>query len=130
MEDADQIPVTLIEAEREVDSGVIYDQKWFDLAPGDLIDDWRRKLSKTSNSLIMDFVDRYPDSVNNARDQVGNPSFYPKRRPGDSQLDINQSIFQQFNKLRIVDNENYPAFFEINGSEFTIKIEKRGSKQS
>ena len=29
---------------------------------------------------------------------------------------------QQFNLLRVVDNERYPAFFELDGRRYTIQI--------
>ena len=75
LEEATRIPVTLIEAEHEVDSGVIYDQVWFDLAADDLIDDWRCKLSTTTSTLVLGFVDEYPNSIKGGRDQVGDPKF-------------------------------------------------------
>jgi len=41
----------------------------------------------------------------------------------DSRLDIDRSIKEQFNLLRVVGNEEYPAFFEINGHKYLLKIE-------
>ena len=34
-----------------------------------------------------------------------------KRTPADSEIDPGKSILEQFNLLRIVDSERYPAFF-------------------
>ena len=45
------------------------------------------------------------------RAQVGKSEFYSKRTPKDSELDINKSIKDQFNLLRICNNEQFPAFF-------------------
>lgn len=42
---------------------------------------------------------------------MGKESFYPKRSPKDSELDINKSLNEQFNLLRIASNEDFPAFF-------------------
>ncbi len=50
-------------------------------------------------------------------------SFYPKRTPKDSELDINKTIKEQFNLLRIVNNDEYPAYFEIDGHRYILKIE-------
>jgi len=55
--------------------------------------------------------------------QSGVESFYPKRTPKDSNLDINKTIKEQFNLLRIVNNEEFPAFFEIDGHRYALKIE-------
>ena len=39
-----------------------------------------------------------------------------------SELDINKSIKSQFNMLRVVDNERYPAFFSHKKKKYIIKI--------
>ena len=54
--------------------------------------------------------------------QEGSETIYPKRTPKDSELDINKSIKEQFNLFRIVDNEKYPAFFEIDGIKYVLNI--------
>jgi methionyl-tRNA formyltransferase len=59
-----------------------------------------------------------------SRAQKGQPSFYRRRSPRDSELDSKLSLKDQFNLLRVVDNEKYPAFFYHKGKKFIIKIEK------
>jgi methionyl-tRNA formyltransferase len=56
--------------------------------------------------------------------QSGESSFYPKRSPADSMIDINKTIIEQFNLLRIVDNERYPAYFDWLGKRYYLRIEK------
>ena len=58
------------------------------------------------------------------RKQIGKTTFYKKRGPNDSKLDINKTISQQFNLLRVCDNKKYPAFFIKDGVKFLLKIEK------
>lgn len=127
LEGKNRIPVTLIEALPEVDSGPIYDQICIDLEHSDLVDEWRMKLSRVTLSLVQDFVRKYPASLEGKRAQQGEPSFYPKRGPLDSQLDVGKPLIEQFNLLRIVDNESYPAFFDAYGSEFVLRVHKRTS---
>jgi methionyl-tRNA formyltransferase len=38
-------------------------------------------------------------------------------------LDPQKSLAEQFNILRVVDNDRYPAFFEWNGRRYNLKIE-------
>ena len=57
------------------------------------------------------------------KSQRGEETFYKKRTPKDSELDINKTIKEQFNLLRIVDNEKYPAFFKFKNKIYTLKIE-------
>ena len=54
--------------------------------------------------------------------QQGNFSYYKQRKPEESELNINLPIIDQFNLLRVVDNESYPAFFKFKNSKFVLKI--------
>ena len=56
--------------------------------------------------------------------QTGEQSYYMRRRPKDSMLDVTLPIIDQFNLLRVVDNERYPAFFEVDGINYVIHISK------
>ena len=100
-----------------------------DLEQADLVDDWRTKLSRATINLVQAFVSKYPASLKSKRDQKGKPSFYPKRGPSDSQLDLRKPLIEQFNLLRIVDNERYPAFFNAYGNEFVLQVHKRTSNK-
>lgn len=119
---ADQIPVTLFEAVDAVDAGPIYLQDSINLDGAELIEDWRPLIAQTTSDLANAFVAGYPSVLDKAREQVGEPTMYPRRRAQDSLLDSEQSIAAQFNQLRIVDNDSYPAFFRHNGKEFILKI--------
>lgn len=70
------------------------------------------------------FVELYPSIIACGKEQEGEESFYPRRRPEDSRIDIGKSIKDQFDLLRVVDNERYPAFFEYNGCRYVLKIER------
>ena len=78
----------------------------------------RYKQAKATFNLIGNFLIKYPD--NNFRKQVGKPSTYPRRTPADSKLDIDKTIRDQFNLLRICNNQDWPAFFEISGGRNTL----------
>ena len=65
------------------------------------------------------------DIFKKAKKQEGVESFYPKRGPKDSELDVNKTIKEQFNLLRTTDNKAYPAFFEMKGETYILKIEKQ-----
>ena len=61
--------------------------------------------------------------------QVGEPGEYlRKRNPADSRIDPNISISDQFNLLRVADQQRYPAFFDYQGVKYLIKIEKAKSE--
>lgn len=122
MEGKNDIPVTLFEAVEKVDAGVVYDQAIIHYNGNELIDELRTKMAEIIEELVLKFVKNYPD--NSATEQYGESSFYPKRKPSDSKLDIEKSIGSQFNLFRVCDNEQYPAWFEKDGIKYILKIYK------
>lgn len=124
IEGENSIPLTLFEAVDAVDSGFIYLQEWIEFQGHELIDEIRASIAGKIATMCQKFIDSYPDIVERGREQQGEESFYPRRRPKDSQLDIERSIKDQFDLLRVVDNKRYPAFFEYRGCRYILKIEK------
>jgi len=118
------IPLTLFEAIERVDSGCIYLKDSIQLDGSELINEWQSLMGNKIVEICLDFVDRYPRIISEARNQFGDEYFYPRRHPNDSKLDIEKSITEQFNLLRIVDNEKYPAFFIKDGTKYILKIYK------
>jgi UDP-2,4-diacetamido-2,4,6-trideoxy-beta-L-altropyranose hydrolase len=124
LEGKKRIPITLFEASEKVDSGVIYLQDWIEFDGSELIDELRKAQAKITIGLCKQFIKDYPQIFENARKQAGEESFYPRRFEMDSALDPSQSLEGQFNLLRVVDNQNYPAFFYLNGHRYLLRIDK------
>lgn len=124
LEGAEQITVTLFEAAVGVDAGPIYAQETINLDGTELVDEWRRMQANATFRLCRAFVEQYPQSALCSRIQSGDPTYYPKRKPEDSRLDFYKPLSDQFNLLRVCDNERYPAFFEWKGSRYMIRISK------
>lgn len=120
-----RIPVTLIEAVDAVDAGPIYLQEWITLDGTELNPEWRLLQARATQDLCMQWVKAYPAIVDTARPQTGRGSTYARRRPVDSRLDPSKTLAEQFNLLRVVDNQNYPAFFEMGGRLYRIRINPR-----
>ena len=119
LEGANEIPVTLFEAQEGVDSGQIYFQESIRLKGDELLNEIKHKQGIVTNKLIVDYVRAFP--VNGAA-QRGESTFYNKRTPKDSELNISKTIEEQFNLLRIVDNDQYPAFFIKDNVKYVLKI--------
>jgi len=122
LEGKNNIPVTLFEASENVDAGDIYAKEYFHLEGHELLDEIKHQQGLKTNKLIVDFVDRYPNVE--GLPQKGKSTYYPKRYPKDSKLEIDKNIREQFNLLRVCDNERYQAYFEFNGKKYLIKIYK------
>ncbi|OGF14606.1 hypothetical protein A3I35_01875 [Candidatus Falkowbacteria bacterium RIFCSPLOWO2_02_FULL_45_15] len=117
-----KIPVTLFEMADKIDAGDYYLKDSFKLDGTELIIEWQDKLGACVDKMIIKFL----KNIKNLKPikQTGHSSVYPWRHPEDSELDINKAIKQQFNLLRVVDNEKYPAFFKYKNNRYIIKIYK------
>lgn len=122
LEEKNEIPFSMFEVDEGVDSGNIYMLKILKLTGYELNEELRDKQANFTIDMCLDFVENY-DKYKIPKPQIGQESFYLKRSEKDSRLDIDKSIKEQFNLLRIVDNENYPAYFEIDGYRYVLKIE-------
>ena len=124
LEGKNEIPITLFEAEESVDSGKIYIGDTMHFNGTELVEELRKKQAEYTIKMCVSFIEGYPGITSIGKDQSGGSSYYRKRKPEDSKLDPDKTIREQFNLLRIVDNERYPAYFELNGMRYMLKIEK------
>ena len=122
LEGFNSITVCLIRVFDEADTGDICEKMTLSLSGTELYDEIRMKQAKITFKLIEQFLKKYPNI--NFTKQKGEPSIYKRRTPSDSQLDVDKTIREQFNLLRISNNEEWPAFFEISGQTYQLKIEK------
>ena len=122
LEGASTIPITLFEAVAELDAGPIYLQQQIDLQGHELVEEWRALQAQATLELCLAWFDRYHEVVAAARPQQGEASHYRRRRPADSELDPQRSLAEQFELLRVVDNERYPAFFQWGNRRFSLQV--------
>lgn len=122
VEGKNEIPITLFEADKKVDRGVIYLDDVMRFDGSELVDKLRATQAKKTIQLCVRFVKKYPEVVTKARKQRGKSSYYRKRTINDSRLDISKSIESQINLLRVVDNKRYPAFFIYQGKKYLLTI--------
>lgn len=117
-----RIPVALLEAAEAVDAGNIIYREYLEFEGHELIGELRRALADLTLALCQRFLaeDRPPDGI----PQQGEASYWPRRGPADSVLDPERSLAAQFNLLRVVDNDRYPAFFDWQGRRYRLRIDK------
>ncbi len=119
-----EIPIVLFEAGDEIDAGPIYLRGTIKLDGTELRDDLRRKQAEKTIELCVSFVRDYPEIISRAVMQKGFPTYYAKLGNEQSELDTNKTLGEQFNKIRMADNENYPLFFVYNGQKYILKVFK------
>lgn len=121
LEGKNEIPITLFEAAEAVDAGDVYARDTLLFNGTELLPELKDAQGRKTIELILDFCLRYPDIT--AEAQQGTATFYERRRPEDSRLDLEKTLAEQFDLLRVCDNERYPAYFEHRGRRYTLKIE-------
>lgn len=124
LEGKNQIPISLFEAEEKVDGGCVYYCDVIELKGHELNSEIKELQGQKTIDMVMRFINDYPHVK--GEPQRGEGSFYRRRRKEDSELDADKSIAEQFNLLRIVDNERFPAFFHHKNHEYTLKIHRKG----
>ena len=110
----------MIKAVKKVDSGPIIFKNTLKLNGAELYSELRKKLSNIIIKLINKLLINYPNIK--FIPQKGNSTFYKKRTPENSKININKSIKSQFNLLRTCNNEKWPAFFYFKKKKYIIKI--------
>ena len=88
----------------------------------ELYDEIREKQAKATFNIIERFLKKFPKIF--SKKQIGKSTFYRRRYPEDNLLNINKSIKENFNLLRIGNNERFPAHFYYKSKKYIIKIFK------
>jgi methionyl-tRNA formyltransferase len=122
LEGKKRIPIVLFEATEELDAGAIYLKDHIELDGTELLAEIKQKQGEKTVELIFRLLERLPNIK--GEPQKGVPTYYPKRTRKNDALDPYKTIIENFNHLRIVDNEKYPAWFEYQGQRYLIKIFK------
>jgi methionyl-tRNA formyltransferase len=122
LEGRGRIAVCLLEAAAEVDAGPVIYKEHLAFAGHELIDEMRGALAELSLALCRRFLSE-PLPPEGAL-QRGAATYWPRRHPEDSALDPDKTIAEQFERLRVADNERYPAYFEWRGHTYRLRIDK------
>lgn len=122
LEGSSQLTVTLLKAEDAVDSGDIWSSVQVPLNGAELHDEIHRLLFDAELRLMSWALDNCDSG--SPTPQVGEPTYYPRRTPDDSRIDPTKPLAEAFDLLRIADPERYPAYFEMRGKRFSIRIER------
>lgn len=124
IEGADEITLSLLEAEDKVDSGRIWKKLKFPVPKHALWDEINTRLFEAEIELIDFAVSEFEQVCPTVQDASIEASYYPRRTPADSQIDTSQSIASQFDRIRVCDPNRFPAFFELHGKKYKLILER------
>jgi len=123
LDGADEITVTLLEAEDRVDSGAIWAQRRIEIPKSALYDEIHDRLFSAELDLMSFAVDEF-STVRPKPQSDDDATYFPRRTPEDSRIDPEQSIASQFDLMRVADPDRYPAFFDHRGARYQIRLTK------
>jgi len=126
LEGKNRIAVSLIEAQDTVDTGAIWAQRHLVLEGHELSEEINEALFAIELEL-MDHALKIVGSGKATPQDDRPPSYYRRRTPEDSRLDPSRSIAEQFDLLRVADPQRFPAFFDLRGHRYFVRIEKAGA---
>ncbi len=120
---ATDITLSLLEAEDQVDTGDIWKKISVPIPKTTLFDEIN-ELIFDSELELMDFAIENYSTIEPKKQPDIDSACWPQRSPKDSVIDINQTISDQFDLIRVCDPQRFPAYFYKDGVRFNIIIEK------
>lgn len=119
LEEKTSIPICLFEAVTKVDTGPVYLRDVIRTEGNELNEELKQKQGEKTVEMVIKYVDNYPMK---GEQQEGSGTYYPRRTPADSELEMDRTLGELFNQLRVVDNDRYPAWFQYRGKTYVLKI--------
>ncbi|NNF51522.1 MAG: UDP-glucuronic acid dehydrogenase [Gammaproteobacteria bacterium] len=123
LEGQDHVTVSLLDAEDEVDAGAIWHKCKVTFDGSELADEINAGIFAAELQL-MDFALRNIATVKPVPQPTTGSTYYARRKPEDSRLDVHKTIAEQFDAMRVADPKRYPCFFEFRGARYVLHIEK------
>lgn len=118
-----KLTLSLLTAEDEVDTGDIFRKIHIKLNGTELYYEIDKLLFEAEVELLS-WACENVFKVEPKPQIIGETSYFRKRTPEDSKLDVDKSIREQFNLLRCCNPERYPAFFELDNRKYKLIIKR------
>ncbi|MBL4873861.1 MAG: UDP-glucuronic acid dehydrogenase [Rhodobacteraceae bacterium] len=124
LEGATQITVSLREAKDNVDSGDIWKKLIVEIPTGFLWDEINHVIFKAELELMDFAVQQFIDVIPQPQITDITPTYFRRRTPDDSKIYPELSIQDQFDLIRVCDPNRFPAYFDLHGERYIIRLEK------
>lgn len=121
---AEQLTVTLLEAEDKVDSGRIWHKVTIDIPKHALWNEINEHVFNAETRLLDFAVAEFNMVSPIPQDKSIEATYFPLRKPNDSRIDVERNLTTQFDLIRVCDPVRFPAFFELHGHKYKLSIEK------
>lgn len=112
--------LSLFEMGDGADNGPVYLKSTLHLDGTELLPEIRRKVIAKEMEMVDEFLANWPMK---AQEQTGEATYFEKRNREHQRLDPHKSLAEQFNRIRVADNDLYPLWFEHQGKSYRLQIE-------
>lgn len=108
-----------------IDTGDIIQQIVIPLTKFDTTKTMSKKVSQIEPIFVSDIVKSVVKGNFKIEKQpiIKSIVYNEKRKPEDSKIDETKPLLHLYNKIRACDQENYPAYFEMDGKKVKIKLD-------
>lgn len=120
---ATDITCTLLTVADQIDSGDIWIKRTCSIAKDLIASEINRIIFDMEFDMIVFAIFNYENIMPIPQKKLNDLKFYTKRDPNMSELNVNKTIAEQFNLLRICDPKRYPAFFILHDRKYILKLE-------
>ena len=107
-----------------MDSGDLWKKIDINIAEHELSHEINKKLFSCEMALVDYALKNFNKVKLSIQKETEGKVYREKRTPEDSEIDPYSSLSSQFNLIRVSDYERYPAFFNLHGYKYKIKLEK------
>ena len=119
-----KLTLTLLDAADKVDSGDIWTKLNVQVKKDALWDEINHLIFDSELKLMNFAIENFEIIIKEKQSLNIQPKYYSKRNPTDSKIDPKKSIEEQFDIMRVSDPNRYPAYFELHGYKYIIRLEK------
>lgn len=118
------LKISLFIADAKLDNGRILLVSDLKFNGTELYDEIREKQALATKRTIIRFLKNYPKILNKKINIERKETFNKRLSNKNNELNIFKTIDEQFNILRIGNNDKWPSYFYKNGIKYIIKIFK------
>lgn len=118
-----EITLSLIEASDKIDTGDIWKKISIPIPKYMLWYDINNALFKGEIELMNWAIRNITTVVPLRQDLHATATYWPKRTKNDSYISTDKTLAEQFDLLRVCDPDRYPAYFEIYGRKYKLRLE-------
>lgn len=121
---AEFITLSLLEAEDKVDSGRVWKKIDLQVPKHALWNEINEILFQAELELIEFAISQFSDMKPESQQDDSDAIYYRRRNLEDSEIDPFKTIAEQFDTIRVCDPNRFPAYFELLGKRYLLKLEK------